>query len=182
MTRRPWQCVRYSSLEKCLRLVADRTLDKPYSSRSKALFSCEQTAAGNSRRKPEARATVTSDGTEYVEPDRVVPPVTANSRHVPLQLADLIAAATTGAIAGNPPALELGPLLARLMHRHRLGDVNGAALVLFPDAYYNLLYHCFHETGWSKPGMMSGWLTSGNRCSHPLKCLVVRPLAQVRGQ
>ena len=30
--------MRYSSLEKCLRLVADRTLDKPYSSRSKALF------------------------------------------------------------------------------------------------------------------------------------------------
>ena len=68
---------------------------------------------------------LTSDGTEYVEPGRVVlPVVTADSRHVPhLQLADLIAAATTGAIAGNPPALELGPLLAKLMHRHSLGDV-----------------------------------------------------------
>jgi hypothetical protein len=30
--------VRYSSREKCLRLVADRSLDKSYSSRSKALF------------------------------------------------------------------------------------------------------------------------------------------------
>ena len=30
--------MRYSSLEKCLRLVTDRTFDKPYSSRSKALF------------------------------------------------------------------------------------------------------------------------------------------------
>jgi hypothetical protein len=101
---------------------------------------------------------LTSDGTEYVEPGRVVlPVVTADSRHVRhLQLADLIAAATTGAIAGNPPALELGPLLAKLMHRHSLDDVNGAGLVLFPDTYYNLLYHCFGETGWSKPGMMSG--------------------------
>lgn len=30
--------MRYSSREKCLRLVADRSLDKSYSSRSKALF------------------------------------------------------------------------------------------------------------------------------------------------
>lgn len=42
------------------------------------------------------------------------------------------------------------------MHRHSLGDVNGADLVLFPDINYNLLYHSFGETGWSKPGMMSG--------------------------
>jgi hypothetical protein len=101
---------------------------------------------------------LTNDGTEYVEPGRVVlPVVTADSRHVPhLQLADLIAAATTGAIAGNPPALEVGPLLAKLMHRHSLGDVNGAGLVLFPENY-NLLYHCFGETGYSKPSMYSGW-------------------------
>jgi hypothetical protein len=100
---------------------------------------------------------LTGDGTEYVEPDRVVlPVVTADSRHVPhLQLADLVAAATTGAIAGNPAALELGPLLAKLMHRHSLGDVNGAGLVLFPDFYYNLLYYCFGETGASRPSTMA---------------------------
>jgi hypothetical protein len=99
---------------------------------------------------------LTRDGTEYVEPGRVVLPVlTADSRHVPhLQLADLVAAATTGAVAGNPPALELGPLLAKLMHRHSLGDANGAGLVLFPRAY-NLLHHCFGETSASSPGMMS---------------------------
>ena len=39
--RDPGSCVRYSSPGKCLRLVADRTLDKPYSPRSKALFSFE---------------------------------------------------------------------------------------------------------------------------------------------
>lgn len=68
-----------------------------------------------------------------------------------------MAAATTGAIAGIPPALELGPLLAKLMHRHSLGDVNGAGLVLFPDFYYNLLYHCFGETSASKPSAMTGY-------------------------
>jgi hypothetical protein len=101
---------------------------------------------------------LTGDGTEYVEPGRVVlPVVTADSRHVPhLQLADLIAAATTGAIAGNPPALALGPLLAKLMHRHRLGDVNGAGLVLWPEKY-NLLYWCFNETSASKPSMNAGY-------------------------
>jgi hypothetical protein len=87
----------------------------------------------------------------------VLPVVTADSRHVThLQFADLIAAATTSAIAGHPPALELGPLLAKLMHRHSLGDVNGAGLVLFPENY-NLLYHCFGETRYSKPSMNAGY-------------------------
>jgi hypothetical protein len=101
---------------------------------------------------------LTNYGTEYVQPGRVVLPIlTADSRHVPhLQLADLIAAATTGAIAGNPPALEVGPLLAKLMHRHSLGHVNGAGLVLLPK-HYNLLYHCFGETTASRPSMRSGY-------------------------
>jgi hypothetical protein len=101
---------------------------------------------------------LTRDGTEYVEPGRVVLPVlTADSRHVPhLQLADLVAAATSGAVAGNRPALELGPLLAKLMHRHSLGGANGAGLVLYPRTYTNLLYHCFGETTASKPSRMSG--------------------------
>jgi hypothetical protein len=56
---------------------------------------------------------LTNFGTEYVQPGYVVLPVlTADSRHVRhLQLADLIASATTGAIAGNPAALELGRCL-----------------------------------------------------------------------
>ena len=47
--------MRYSSLEKCLRLVTDRTFDKPYSSRSKALFHVNEQARANPRRKPEAK-------------------------------------------------------------------------------------------------------------------------------
>jgi hypothetical protein len=102
---------------------------------------------------------LTRDGTEYVDPGRVVlPVVTADSRHVPhLQLADLIAAATTGAVAGHPPALDLGPRLAQLMHRHRLRDVNGAGLVLWPPGKYNLLYWCFGETSYSTPRMNTGY-------------------------
>lgn len=101
---------------------------------------------------------LTQDGTRYINPGRVALPVlTADSRHLPhLQLADLIAAATTGAIAGNPAAIELGPLLAQLMHRHRFGDANGAGLVLWPEKY-NLLYHCFGETSASKVSMNSGY-------------------------
>ena len=43
------------------------------------------------------------------------------------------------------------------MHRHSLGDVNGADLVLSTDTYYNLLYQCFGETSASKPSTMSGY-------------------------
>jgi hypothetical protein len=95
---------------------------------------------------------LTNDGTEYVRPGRIVLPiVTADSQHVPhLQLADLVTAATTAAIAGRRSGLDLGTLLARLMHRHSLRAVNGAGLVLFPETY-NLLYWCFGETLWAKP-------------------------------
>jgi hypothetical protein len=101
---------------------------------------------------------LTSDGTEYVEPGRIVMPiVSAASHHVPhLQLADLVVAAMTGAIAGHPLALALGPRLAKLMHRHSLGDVNGAGLALFPEKH-NLLYHGFGEKSWSRPSAMTGW-------------------------
>ncbi|HEY7273353.1 MAG TPA: DUF3800 domain-containing protein [Actinoplanes sp.] len=95
---------------------------------------------------------LTNDGTEYVRPGKVVLPiVTADSQHVPhLQLADLITAATTAAIAGRRSGLSLGPLLGKMMHRHSLNAVNGAGLVLFPETY-NLLYWCFGETTWAKP-------------------------------
>ena len=95
---------------------------------------------------------LTNDGTEYVRPGRIVLPiVTADSQHVPhLQLADLVTAATTAAIAGRRSGLNVAPLLAKLMHRHSLDAVNGAGLVLFPERY-NLLYWCFGETLWAKP-------------------------------
>jgi hypothetical protein len=55
---------------------------------------------------------LTNAGTEYVTPDRIVLPiVTAPSHHVPhLQLADLVTAATTAAVAGRPSGLQLREL------------------------------------------------------------------------
>jgi hypothetical protein len=101
---------------------------------------------------------ITGDGTEYVEPGKIVLPiVTAPSHHVPhLQLADLVVASTTAAIAGRKSGLDLGHILVELMHRHSLGDVNGAGLVLFPPKY-NLYYHAFGETSCSKPGRNTGF-------------------------
>jgi hypothetical protein len=95
---------------------------------------------------------LTNDGTEYVTPGRIVLPiVTAHSHYLPhLQLADLVVAATTAAVAGRPAALKLAPLLAKLMHKHRLGDANGAGIVLWPRRY-NLLYHVFGQTSCSLP-------------------------------
>ncbi|MEV6620293.1 DUF3800 domain-containing protein [Amycolatopsis sp. NPDC051106] len=102
---------------------------------------------------------ITGDGTEYVEPGKIVLPiVTAPSHHVPhLQLADLVVASTTAAIAGRKSGLDLAPKLVKIMHRHSLGDVNGAGLVIFPPKY-NLYYQAFGETGCSKPGRNTGFV------------------------
>jgi hypothetical protein len=76
---------------------------------------------------------LTNDGTEYVTPDRIVMPiVTAASHHVPhLQLADLVVAATTAAVAGHPHGLALGPLLLQLAHKNKWDLAGGAGIVLW---------------------------------------------------
>lgn len=63
---------------------------------------------------------LTNDGTEYVNPGKVVLPIlTAPSHHVPhLQLADLVTAASAAAVAGRPAGLELKELLRQLAHRN----------------------------------------------------------------
>jgi hypothetical protein len=77
---------------------------------------------------------LTSDGTEYVTPDRVVLPiVTAPSHHLPhLQLADLVTAATTAAVAGRQSGLRLRGLLLAVAHKHARGYAGGAGIVLWP--------------------------------------------------
>ncbi len=101
---------------------------------------------------------MTDFGTEYVKAGAVVLPiVTAPSHHLPhLQLADLVVAATTAAIAGFPAGLRLKDDLRELAHRRSLGDVNGAGLVLFPEQP-NLYYWALGETGWSKPSALAGY-------------------------
>jgi len=77
---------------------------------------------------------LTDEGTYYTKPERILLPITtAPSNHIPhLQLADLIAGATTGAIAGNRYALELLPELKALSHRNSHGRIGGAGLTLWP--------------------------------------------------
>ncbi|MEW2193679.1 hypothetical protein [Streptomyces microflavus] len=77
---------------------------------------------------------LTTVGTTYVKPNRVVMPiVTAPSDHLPhLQLADLVTAATTAAVAGREAGMELVELLKPLARRNAHGYIGGAGLVLWP--------------------------------------------------
>jgi hypothetical protein len=95
---------------------------------------------------------LTSDGTEHVSPDRIVIPiVTGASHHVPhLQLADLVVAATTAAVAGNPHGVALGPKLLQLAHKNTLGLAGGAGIVIWPPDLTNLLHWAFGEKTYAK--------------------------------
>lgn len=77
---------------------------------------------------------LTNDGTEHVAPDRIVMPiVTAASNHVPhLQLADLIVAATTAALAGHDAGLALGPTLLQPADKNSWDLAGGAGIVVWP--------------------------------------------------
>ncbi|MFC3894461.1 DUF3800 domain-containing protein [Lentzea rhizosphaerae] len=101
---------------------------------------------------------LTNDGTEYVEPGKIVLPIlTAPSHHVPhLQLADLVTAASTAAVAGRLAGLELKDLLRQLAHRNAHNDAWGAGIVLFPQEMINLCYWAFGETSASKVAMNTG--------------------------
>lgn len=102
---------------------------------------------------------LTQNGTEYIQPDRVMMPiVTAPSHHVPhLQLADLVVAATTAAVAGHQQAVEMGPLLAKIAHRNAFGLVGGAGIVMYPrNELANLLHWVFAEDSFARVSMNSG--------------------------
>ncbi|MFJ8086308.1 DUF3800 domain-containing protein [Streptomyces sp. NPDC096205] len=97
---------------------------------------------------------LTTVGTTYVKPDCVVMPiVTAPSDHVPhLQLADLVCAATTAAVAGLPHGLELIELLKPLARRNTYGRIGGAGLALFPRDLVDLYFWLFGESEYYKQG------------------------------
>lgn len=90
---------------------------------------------------------LTSNGTKHVKAERVVMPiVTAPSHHVPhLQLADLVTAATTAAVAGRKSGLDLAPLLKELAHTRPTGETAGAGIVLWPKELYDLHWWVFGE-------------------------------------
>jgi hypothetical protein len=90
---------------------------------------------------------LTSNGTQHVKAEHVVLPImTAPSDHVPhLQLADLVTAATTAAIAGRKSGLDLAPRLKAMAHTRVTGETAGAGIVLWPDKLYDLHWWVFGE-------------------------------------
>jgi Protein of unknown function (DUF3800) len=90
---------------------------------------------------------LTTLGTEYVAPRRVVLPIlTAHSHLVPhLQLADLVVGATTAAVAGRPSALPLAPLLQQLADADANGVVADRGIKLWPPDLKNLHRWIFGE-------------------------------------
>lgn len=90
---------------------------------------------------------LTTAGTQYVKPNRVIMPiVTAPSHHVPhVQLADLVTAATTAAVAGRPSGTDLLDLLKPLARRNSHGFIGGAGVVLWPRDLVDLYFWMFGE-------------------------------------
>jgi len=90
---------------------------------------------------------LTTLGTQYVGPRRVVlPMLTAHSHLVPhVQLADLVVGATTAAVAGRPSALPLTRLLQQLADADANGVVADRGIKLWPPALKNLHHWVFGE-------------------------------------
>jgi hypothetical protein len=97
---------------------------------------------------------LTNDGTAYSKPGKILLPVlTAASHHLPhLQLADLVVAATTAAVAGRPAGLTLAPLLRRLAHENVYGYAGGAGITLWPPDLNDLHWWLFGEDTYMKEG------------------------------
>jgi hypothetical protein len=102
---------------------------------------------------------LTSYGTEYVDPFRIALPILlSHSDHVPhLQLADLVVAATTAAVAGNRYALEVVPLLQQLAHTNARGYAGGTGVKLIPDQLRNLHHQVFEEDTFWKVATGEYW-------------------------
>jgi len=102
---------------------------------------------------------LTADGTEHVNPERVVLPVlTADSGHLRhLQLADLVVSATTALVASpNKYAEPLVPDLMQLAARNFYGKVGGTGIKLFPDELLNLHYWVFGESEFVRVSYAAG--------------------------
>ncbi len=112
---------------------------------------------------------VTNDGTAYTAAGTVVLPVlTAGSHHVPhLQLADVVTAATTAAVAGRPHGLRLVPLLRQLARKNARGYVGGAGITLWPPELRDLLYWVFGENTYVKGNIGESLGPSGTPFASP---------------
>ncbi len=107
------------------------------------------------------------EGTEYVKQRRILLPfMTAPSEHAaPLQLADLVTAATTAALAGHPRGLRLLDLLRPLMRRNYWNQAGGYGLLLWPPPLVGLYYWVAGDTSYrNRPLEPQGlpFVSSGN--------------------
>lgn len=106
-----------------------------------------------------------TDGTQYVKPaDKqiLLPIITTRSDHVDhLQLADLVAAATTALIAGATSADPYRDLIHKLLATNTRGYAGGTGLKFMPSASYNskalmnLAYWVFGEDAYVLPDTAS---------------------------
>lgn len=104
---------------------------------------------------------LTSNGTEYVQADRIPMPIlTADSKHVPhLQLADLVVAASTSAVAGSQYGLFYSDRLHKLAHKNSSSTAGGTGIKLCPDhprnskSIINLHHWVFNEEFYCKVGI-----------------------------
>ncbi|MFD3932656.1 DUF3800 domain-containing protein [Streptomyces sp. NPDC058614] len=122
-----------------------------------------------------------TDGTQYVKPANkqiLLPIITTRSDHVDhLQLADLVAAATTALIAGAPTADRYKDLIYKLLVKNYRDYAGGAGLKFIPSASYNskalmnLAYWVFGEDAYVIPDTGSsvgtvlphgGWIFASN--------------------
>jgi hypothetical protein len=102
------------------------------------------------------------DGTQYVKPaDKqiLLPIITTRSDHVDhLQLADLVASATTALIAGASSADRYKDLVYKLLMKNYRDYVGGTGLKFIPSppanwrALMNLAHWVFGEDGYILPG------------------------------
>ncbi|MFF5257019.1 DUF3800 domain-containing protein [Streptomyces leeuwenhoekii] len=111
-----------------------------------------------------------TDGTQYVKPaDKqiLLPVITTRSDHVDhLQLADLVAAATTALIAGATSADPYRDLIYKLLAKNTRGWASGTGLKFMPSAPYNwralmnLAYWVFGEYTYVLPDTASSMGTA----------------------
>lgn len=101
-----------------------------------------------------AAKNLSDHGTTYTKPDRICMPIMiAPSDHLEhIQLADLVAGATTAAIAGNPFALDLMPQLSTLAERNRHGRIGGAGITLWPPRLIDLYFWLLGEQVYQRKG------------------------------
>jgi hypothetical protein len=119
------------------------------------LIADEPGGGGEARRRwLAASRELATAGTVFTRPDRIgLPMMTCPSDHLEhLQLADLVAGATTAAVAGNPHALELRGELARLADRNRAGRLGGAGVTLWPPRLMDLYWWLWDEPVYQRRG------------------------------